>query len=626
VRGVVVDELLDNDSGDHNNHQRGAPDDDPADDPPANDVDPAGRHIVHHVDHGRGRDVVDHQGVPAGVDHLVDQHDVTDIDTAVDVVEAEELAAQVAPAAVTTMPTPPPESWLSAHRYGVLTALLTVMTVYFTQKHRWGTGFDVWEHAAAVRELARHPLHPHHPQLAIDAPHQFFSPYTLALALFSRATGIGVIGTLSLAAVANLQLLLFAMKRFCDRITPRRHVAFWTVLFTLLLWGSGPWFFSGFLHANVFWIALPYPATFVFSVVLLTFTAFLRYLRTDDWRWLVAITASTTCVMLTHPADAPFLVVGFLALLWSTNPPGQRRPYVVAVVAVAGGAFALAALWPYFDVRSLLFGRGNARFRTATSAGDHDMYVAFYNRAVLALAGVPFVVGRLVKSRGRDVVGLLFAGALAIYVFGWRTERWSFGRVVVYCVLFLHIALADARAAAAESGAKAGPLAQPLVWWMQVTTIAALAFAGTFMRNGLVQATPLATMLPERIVHDDGNLAPTSRMAFIAHWAGDGAVVMADPLHGWPLPAFGAKTVTTIHPLAFVASADERVEDVARFFDPATAPDARHRLVRKYDVRFVMLTVGTRSGDAITAVAVGAMGTVVYRDPLYTLVALPPGG
>lgn len=516
-------------------------------------------------------------------------------------------------------------AWASDHRYRVVVAVLASMTVYFNQKHRWGAGFDVWEHAAAIRELARHPWHPHHPQLAIDAPHQFFSPYSLAWGLVSRVTGIGPFGILAIASLVNLLLLLFAIKVFVDRLSARRHVAFWTVLFTLLLWGANTWFFSGFSHANVLWIDLPYPATFVCALILLTLTSFLVYLDDNNWPWLVGIALSFACVFLTHPADAPFLAVGLGVLALARGRPGTRVANLVLVVVVVAVGYAMATAWPYYDLRSLLFGAENARFRAATRSGDHDMYVAVYSRAFLALLGVPFVVLRLVRSRGRDAVGLLFLGALAIYCYGWQSERWSYGRVVVYAVLFLHVALADGRVSAAEAADRAGEIARPLLTWLRVTTVALLLFAGTYMRNGLAQATPMATALPARLVRDDGNLVHTSRLAFVARWAGHGEVVMADPLHGWPLPAYGAKTVTTIHPLAFVPSADARVADVARFFAATTSVDLRRQLIRRYHVRFVLLAAGTPSGVPNTASAIAAMGTVVFRDGTYALVALPPG-
>jgi len=44
---------------------------------------------------------------------------------------------------------------------------------------------DFWEHSAVVRELSTHLLHPKHPQLLLDAPHPFYSPYAVMVALLA---------------------------------------------------------------------------------------------------------------------------------------------------------------------------------------------------------------------------------------------------------------------------------------------------------------------------------------------------------------------------------------------------------------------------------------------------------
>jgi hypothetical protein len=72
--------------------------------------------------------------------------------------------------------------------FSILCFILFVLMVLQTINGQWGG--DSWEHAAVVRELASHPLHPVHPILLLDAPHSFYSPYALGIALISWTTGL----------------------------------------------------------------------------------------------------------------------------------------------------------------------------------------------------------------------------------------------------------------------------------------------------------------------------------------------------------------------------------------------------------------------------------------------------
>src|SRR5579864_8269628 len=73
---------------------------------------------------------------------------------------------------------------------------------------------DFWEHAAVVRELARHPFNPHHPILLIDKPHAYFTLYSLGVAIFSRLSGLGPVSALKIGGLVNLVVLLAAFPLF----------------------------------------------------------------------------------------------------------------------------------------------------------------------------------------------------------------------------------------------------------------------------------------------------------------------------------------------------------------------------------------------------------------------------
>ena len=63
-----------------------------------------------------------------------------------------------------------------------------------------------------IRELAERPFNPMNPILAAsDAPHAFFSPYTLMLGLLVRWTCADAVNFLTAVGIANLAVFLVAI-------------------------------------------------------------------------------------------------------------------------------------------------------------------------------------------------------------------------------------------------------------------------------------------------------------------------------------------------------------------------------------------------------------------------------
>ena len=51
------------------------------------------------------------------------------------------------------------------------------MVLCHTLNQRWQG--DFWQHSACVAEIAAHPFSPQHPFVALNRPHEFYSPYTV---------------------------------------------------------------------------------------------------------------------------------------------------------------------------------------------------------------------------------------------------------------------------------------------------------------------------------------------------------------------------------------------------------------------------------------------------------------
>jgi hypothetical protein len=487
--------------------------------------------------------------------------------------------------------------------YGVLAAALFLLmvseTVTQTVDGSWMG--DFWEHSAVVRELARHLLHPHHPVLAVDEPHAFFSPYALVLGVFSRVTGVSAVTVLGLAGIANLALLLAVLPRFVRLFTNEALAPFLALLFTLFLWGRHPLVYSGFFHFDVIGLVLPYPSTFATAVTLWAAVVWAEHLERPR-PWHIAVVASSAAVvLLTHPVVAFFLVALLVALSAARFGTGTARP--AALAAVGGAMLVAAAAWPYYPFFGLLRDQG------VFDLSNKPLYESMLVQVFPALFGVPVLASRL-RRRRRDPLTLVFAALVVVYAIGDATSRWSLGRVLPYGVLLLDIALAGQIAA----------------WLGRRRVVPALVFAVALVAVATPLMTlqgPAARMLPPGIL-------PSVRDRYRAESVGSeygrlfagvsrASVTIASEPAGWVVPTYGGRIVAPLHPQPFVADLAQRGRDARTFFAEETTDGARQRLLCRYDARYVL--VDTRESGVTPDGLSGVARTVRSVGPYVLLQA-----
>lgn len=505
-------------------------------------------------------------------------------------------------------------------RYYVLSAALLLLSLSFTLKNQWGAGIDIWEHAAAARELGHHPFDPSHPLFAVEAPHQLLSPYHLVLGLLARLPGLNIITVFDLAALANLVLLLVGLRMFTRRLLGRRHVDFYALLFILFLWGPTPWFFSGFLHFNVFPVVLPYPATFAKGLVFVGWAVYLRFLDGDDRRALVATVGIASVLLLAHPIDGVFFFVG-LGALAVTRKPDQLQRHVAATGLAIATSVGLALLWPYYSLYDLLLGPQNETYRNGLAGADLDMYTNVLPRLWPALIAIPFIIRRLIHG-WREPLLLTLGALLLLYAYGWRAEEWTIGRILSAIMVIVAIILADETARATEEAAAMGDAGRSAARWIQFATLGLVVLGMFQVRHGFV-------MLPDAVlkhasystVHGFLEMVPISKFSFLSDYVDDGQVVIADPGSSKEAPAFGAKVVSYPAPEAFVDTRT-RTADMGTFFTGSTPESVRRQLIDKYRASFLLLTQQNLTSDPQTYEPLKELGTVVHSNDRFALIDL----
>jgi hypothetical protein len=478
--------------------------------------------------------------------------------------------------------------------------------LFQTINGQWGG--DLWEHASVVRELATHPLSPKHPVLLLDAPHLFYSPYALGIALVSRTTGLDAVTTLGVAGIANLVFFLFSFKFFISMLFPENSEAtsFYALLFVLFLWGISQWCWSSFFNLLSLSYTLPYPSTFSASMVFTALGMWILLTKSRSMKWIIPITAVSCIVLLTHPLTYLFLAVGLVAIMLAEQPFHSNDVWLI--VFVWGVSLLAAALWPYYPFfRGILF---DAEFHSSIEVTSITLYQSIPSRILPALAGLPIIIFRMIRN-WRDPLGLMFVMLVLIYAGAALFKQWTYGRAISYIVITLQIAL-GAAVAQLESKlnyVRLSPSFQKGIYCL-VIVLVCLGCSARYIPHILQRSVP------------DSPSARTE-FAFLSRFVPQYDVVISDFATKLIIPTFGGKLVASNHPLAFVPDHDQRRKDVNDFFSPKSDYNTRLAILRKYGCRHILVSKENPASQEIIRSFL-PMYSVAYEDNQFALLSLGP--
>lgn len=444
-----------------------------------------------------------------------------------------------------------------------------------TLQGRWGS--DFWTHSATLAELIAAPGDPADPLVGGDTRFPYFSPYLLALAGVARVTGLGAVTTLELVGLPVLVFVLWAVRRFVEvfsaRGTPSR-VAVLFLVFTLLLWGVRPWFYSGMFNLGTLSLALAWPSLLAFGLMLTVWRALCDFAAAPSrGSWLVLATVPAFLVLV-HPFTALNTALGAIALMigrWR-----GRGPRDVLLLAAAGcTAILLAALWPYYSLADLLV--SPAAFDDIT----RNLFVHKVAFFCLLGVGLPVLAARFVVDR-LDPLVLMFALATVILAAAAVLDRYSWGRVLPLAALPIHLGLALAL------GSGAWPRGDALRPWLGAVTATVCLVGLVANLWGIVRAVPPAwqpTWLASWSWAQDRDYPDYS---WISGHVCRGDVVVTDSwIAGRVIPTYGARQIAAPWPDPFVTDKGRR--RWAQKVILRTADDRlRERLADDYSVRWVL--------------------------------------
>jgi hypothetical protein len=171
---------------------------------------------------------------------------------------------------------------------------------------------------------------------------------------------------------------------------------------------------------------------------------------------------------------------------------------------------------------------------------------------------------------------------LALYIWGYYSRQYSFGRSITFLLLLSNILVAQClieiertpkqQVVSLIKAITAAALCLVAAAWLYQSTSRLLTIA-----NSLYLGRPIASQISYR------------DLMFLKDYLQHDDVVLADIESSWILPSLAGKAVATKHPLAFVPDWFLRKGDMIDFFDPKTTAQTRAVILKKYQPQYLLI-------------------------------------
>jgi hypothetical protein len=319
-------------------------------------------------------------------------------------------------------------------------ALFAVIFIYFAPAEHY-FGYDIWEHAASLKQLMANPLHPLHPEYATYDSSRQYMPWNLLFAVLGDALRMSPLGVLALESIVTTALLLVGVFFFFREYFQNQWAPVAGLFCLLIAWGK-PIVWSSFYDLWSYLMTAAYPSTFVFAAGFFVWWLGIRSMRRHVFPIGegIGIMLLTSVIILAHQMSGAFVVAGLFCFVVA-EPRGHWRTKLFILFCAALG-MALTRFWPYFSPWQIA---GKSQFTNPLWGSDNSG--EFYRPNLVltflgpALAGV-VALGVFVRRRIYLGVVLGFAGSMLGFVVGGIVGHPVAYRLIVVWIMYLHIACA----------------------------------------------------------------------------------------------------------------------------------------------------------------------------------------
>lgn len=467
-------------------------------------------------------------------------------------------------------------TFISKYRYVLLVALILFKVSVQATNGIWYE--DFWEHSAVVSSLMQGNLTAVHPILNLSAPHSFVSPYHWIVAQFAHAFHLNSINGLGFFGIINFCLFAYGINLYCSAFVNNgaEFTSFYALLFILFLWGYQPWGFSGFFHFDLLADVLPYPSTFATAISLIGLGLSFKSSQNKNIPEQLLLILICSLVLLSHPLTFIFLASGLLCQSVTSQYKFVSTAQTIVLLTFAS---VIAIFWPYNSLITLLTESGNVYH-----ASNQIMYKDVFIRVWPILALSP-LIWRIAKDKIFQSIFLHLTALIAIYIFGWLTGKYSYGRDITFIAMITQILIASQFAYFENKFSKSHPNSVSI--YRISIGVVLLCLASTWLYPALTRSmTVLNSLVSGRSI---SNQHTYKNLTFLPVHIINGSSVLTDIETSWLVPSFGGKVIGALHVQAFVADDEMRRVDLIEFFAGDTTAKRRQSIIQKYKPDYFLI-------------------------------------
>lgn len=499
-------------------------------------------------------------------------------------------------------------TFISENRYSLLVSIILFKVGIQATNGIWYE--DFWEHSAVVFALMQNSLTADHPILDLTAPHSFVSPYHSIVAKFAHFFHLSSIDGLGFFGIINFCLFAYGLNLYCRAFVNKetKFTSFYALLFILFLWGYQPWGFSGFFHFELLADVLPYPSSFATAISLIGLGLSFKSSRHKNIPERLLLILICSLVLLSHPLTFIFLASGLLCQSLTTQDKFVSTAQTIVLLTVAS---VIAIVWPYSSIITLLTGAGNVYH-----ASNQIMYSDVFIRVWPILALSP-LLWRIAKDKLFRSTFLHLTALIAIYIFGWLTGKYSYGRDITFIAILLQILIASQFAYFENIFSQLHPNA--ISTYHVLMGVFLFCLASVWLYPTITRSmTVLNSLVSGRTV---SNQHTYKNLTFLSEYIKNGSTVLSDIETSWLVPSFGGKVIAALHAQAFVNDDEMRRVDLIKFFASETSDATRQSIIETYMPNYFLINkfVIKKWEDILNQVNSFSKTSKVYENDQYLL-------
>lgn len=440
---------------------------------------------------------------------------------------------------------------------------------------------DLFVHAATLEQLQANFWAPRDPMVNEDGlGNPYFSPYMVFWSAVAKVTGLGTFVVLKLGAFVNLVLFLTGFGSFVSTLTDNRTAPVASLVAVFFLWGTGFFYWSGFISFPSLIASIAYPSTFAVGMGLWLWVWLYRLLygtsrSVSRAALTLSIAAGGTLVVLSHQFTAIGVCI-YAGLFLARNHRRITRTTLICFGAIVAAVLASILVWPWFNLLSSTVGV------EGFNAVHKPLYTDLVKRYSLLLFAVPVLAYRLAKDKADPLV-LTVLICLAVFVYGGASGNYFLARIFPPVALLSQIAVGIAVAQWLGRGRR-----QIQRFYAAAACLGILA--GAVFQSGFVNLLAPGAY-PEALDETFDSRMTKGDYRWLTNHAEAGDSVMTTNWDARAMaPAYGIFTVMPAWPDPFLGDVEkQRRADSREFFKASTDPRRRAELMTKYDAQWVIV-------------------------------------